>query len=100
MKTEYSNNFPPNETRLMQYLWDVHVDRILKVMLSDGKWYTVKNNDGNNWLQITGYIGNKPYYFSLGTVEEYIDEDGIEITKLKRISGLVNQIKLIEEEVS
>ena len=40
---EYSNNFPPNETRVMEKLWDTDVNRILKVMLSDGKWYTVKN---------------------------------------------------------
>ncbi len=96
----YSNNFSPNETREISKLWDIDVDRILKVMLSDGKWYTVKDSDGSNWFQVTGYVGNKPYYFSLGTVEECIDEDGIEVTKLKRISGLVNQIKLIEEEVS
>ncbi len=97
---EYSNNFPPNETRGMEKLWDTDIDRILKVMLSDGKWYTVKNNDGNNWFQLTGYIGNKPYYFSLGTTEDFIGEDGSKCMRYYRISGLVNQIKLIEEELS
>ena len=97
---EYSNNFPPNETRVMEKLWDTDVNRILKVMLSDGKWYTVKNNDGSNWFQITGYIGNKPYYFSLGTTEDFIHEDGSECMRCYRISGLVNEIKLIEEELS
>ena len=38
--------------------------------------------------------------FSLGTTEDFIDKDGHECMRLKRISGLVNQIKLIEEELS
>ena len=96
----YSSNLPPNETRIMDRLWDIDVRDIIKVMLSDGKWYTVKNNDGANWLDVRGYVGNKPYYFSLGTTEDFIDEDGNEYTRNKRISGLVNQIKLIEQEVS
>lgn len=97
----YSNNFPPNETRIMDRLWDTDVNDIIKVMLSDGKWYTVKNSDGANWLTVYGYVGNKPYYFSLGTTEDFIDEDGTVIgTRNKTISGLVNQIKLIEQEVS
>ena len=61
----YSNNFPENETKTMAKLWNINIDRILKVMLSDGKWYTVNNGDGNNWFELSGYIGNKPYYFSL-----------------------------------
>ena len=96
----YSNNFPENETKTMAKLWNINIDRILKVMLSDGKWYTVNNGDGNNWFELSGYIGNKPYYFSLGTTEDFIDKDGHECMRLKRISGLVNQIKLIEEELS
>ena len=96
----YSNNFPENETRTMTTLWNISIDRILKVMLSDGKWYTVRNDDGNNWFQLSGYIGNKPYYFSLGTTEDFIDENGHECMRCKRISGLVSQIKLIEEELS
>ena len=100
METEYSNNFPPNETRSMDRLWDINVKDIVKVMLSDGKWYTVKNNDGANWLDIRGYVGNKPYYFSLGTTEDFMNEEGTMMTRCKRISGLVNQIKLIEQEYS
>lgn len=96
MKTEYSNNFPPNETREMTHLWDVNIDRILKVMLSDGKWYKTQSNCGHCKLQVTGYVGNKAYYFSLQTTEDINNNE----FRLKRISGLVNQIKLIEEEVS
>ena len=97
---EYSNNFPLNKTREMSKLWDVDVDRILKVMLSDNKWYKAQSDCGSCVLEITGYVGNKPYYFGLQTTEDFIDKDGREYTRLKRISGLVNQIKLIEEEVS
>ena len=96
----YNNNFPPNETREMSKLWDIDVNRILKVMLSDNKWYKVQSDCGNCILEITGYVGNKPYYFSLQTTEDFIDGNGSKCMRLKRISGLVNQIKLIEEEVS
>ena len=98
---EYSNNFPLNKTREMSKLWDVDVDRILKVMLSDNKWYKAQSDCGSCVLEITGYVGNKPYYFGLQTTEDFIDEDGTVIgTRNKTISGLVNQIKLIEQEVS
>lgn len=107
MKTEYSNNFPPNETREMSKLWDVDVDKIIRVMLSDNKWYIVKSEAGKNMgerIEFSGYVGNKPYYFKLVTSHEFTmhhkDEGEINCTGIRKISGLVNQIKLIEEEVS
>ena len=79
-------------------LWGVQVDRILKVMLSDGNWYKVEGDCGE-WLEIYEDTRNEATYFTFVTTE-VIEIDGMEGTALKRLSGRISEIKLIEEEVS
>ena len=69
---------------LIQELWNEDVENITKVYLSDGVWYDVMS------LEILGHFGEKPQYFALNTTTNSI--------QVKKISGKISEIKLIEVE--
>ena len=87
------------QARELDVIHGVEVYRVLKVMLSDGKWYDVNSRLGGDF-SVYGNFGNKPQYFTLACEYEVALKDGSVGVGLKRISGLASEIKLIEEELS